>query len=46
MLSYMCMGVPYEYTHVGHPICVWAGTHIWGKTYALGAAIKITVIKG
>ena len=32
MLSHTCMGVPYEYTHMGRPICVWANIHIWGST--------------
>ena len=26
------MGVPYDYTRMGHPIRLWAGIHIWGRT--------------
>ena len=26
------MGVPYEYTHMGRPIRVWANIRIWGRT--------------
>ena len=32
MLSHTRMGVPYEYTHLGHPIRVWAYIRIWGRT--------------
>ena len=32
MLSHTRMGVPYEYTHMGHPIRVWADIRIWGRT--------------
>ena len=32
MLSHTRMGVPYEYTHMGHPIRVWANIRIWGRT--------------
>ena len=35
MLSHMRMGVPYEYTHMGRPIRVWANIRTWGRTYAL-----------
>ena len=33
MLSHTRMGVPYEYTHMGRPIRVWANIRIWGRTY-------------
>ena len=33
MLSHMRMGVPYEYTHMGCPIRVWANIRIWGRTF-------------
>ena len=26
MLSHTCMGVPYEYTHMGRPIRIWGRT--------------------
>ena len=29
MLSHTRMGVPYEYTHMGRPIRVWANIRIW-----------------
>ena len=32
MLSHTRMGVPYEYTHMGRPIRVWANIRIWGRT--------------
>ena len=32
MLSHTRMGVPYKYTHMGHPISVMANIHIWGRT--------------
>ena len=32
MLSHTRMGIPYEYTHVGRPIRVWANIRIWGRT--------------
>ena len=32
MLSHTRMGVPYEYTHIGRPIRVWANIRIWGRT--------------
>ena len=32
MLSHTRMGVPYEYTHMGCPIRVWANIRIWGRT--------------
>ena len=35
MLSHTRMGVPYEYTHMGRPIRVWANIRIWGRTYVL-----------
>ena len=34
MLSHTRMGVPYEYTHMGHPIRIWANIRIWGRTEA------------
>ena len=34
MLSRTRMGVPYEYTHMGRPIRVWANIRIWGRTDA------------
>ena len=33
MLSHTRMGVPYEYTHMGRPIRVWANICIWGRTF-------------
>ena len=33
MLSHTRMGVPYEYTHMGRPIRVWANIRIWGRTF-------------
>ena len=35
MLSHTRMGVPYEYTHMGRPIRVWANIRIWGRTCTL-----------
>ena len=35
MLSHTRMGVPYEYTHMGRPIRVWANIRIWGRTLSL-----------
>ena len=35
MLSHTCMGVPYEYTHMGRPIRVWANIPIWGRTITI-----------
>ena len=35
MLSHTRMGVPYEYTHMGRPIRVWANIRIWGRTSAI-----------
>ena len=35
MLSHTRMGVPYEYTHMGRPIRVWANIRIWGRTLLL-----------
>ena len=32
MLFHTHMGVPYEYTHMGRPIRVWANINIWGRT--------------
>ena len=32
MLSHIRMGVPYEYTHMGRPICTLANIHIWDRT--------------
>ena len=37
MLSHTRMGVPYEYTHMGRPIRVWAKIRIWGRTASFGA---------
>ena len=31
MLSHTRMDVPYEYTHMGRPIRVWANIRIWGE---------------
>ena len=36
MLSHTRMGVPYEYTHMGRPIRVWANICIWGRTTLTG----------
>ena len=48
MLSHTRMGVPYEYTHMGRPIRVWANIRIWGRTarliYAPIALTDITII--
>ena len=35
MLSHTRMGIPYEYTHMGRPIRVWANIRIWGRTNTL-----------
>ena len=35
MLSHTRMGVPYEYTHMGRPIRIWANIRIWGRTTQL-----------
>ena len=44
MLSHTRMGVPYEYTHMGRPICVWDNIRIWGRTdppvITLGCLLK------
>ena len=40
LLPHMRTGVPYEYTHMGRPICVWANIRIWGRTDT------ITIITG
>ena len=31
MLSYTHIGIPYEYTRMGHPIRVWADIRIWAE---------------
>ena len=40
MLSHTSMDVPYEYTHMGHPIRVWAIICIWGRTFLQTMAIQ------
>ena len=49
MLSQLHMGIPYEYTHIGRPICVWADIHVWanicicGRTWSLETKTEVIV---
>ena len=47
MLSHTRMGVPYEYTHMGRPIRVWANIRIWGRTIKLiFISLEICILTG
>ena len=35
--------VPYEYTHMGRPIRVWANIHVWGRTAIYHGILLVTM---